>query len=179
MHWWLAVRLLINVYSQFNTETVVVHVIYVQTMCEELSCWWSLILYMHHVTLGWCYTHQARGLCWLYWSLSCIVYSWMCVVVVLFRSNMCVWYTTELQVMTLLVTLNVSMTIEQLRPGDMIHDKAQQSMLINVHKAGWKLMCTCALIIWCHVEQTPSFQNVVDLLIHDKWHGQECPMRFP
>ena len=49
---------------------------------------------------------------------------------------MCVWYTTELQVMTLLVTLNVSMSIEQLSPGEMIHNKAQQSMLINVHKAG-------------------------------------------
>jgi hypothetical protein len=49
---------------------------------------------------------------------------------------MCVWYTTELQVMTLFVTLNVNMSIEQLSPDDMIHDKEQQSMLINVHKAG-------------------------------------------
>ena len=60
----------------------------------------------------------------------------MYVGVMLFRSNMCVWYTTDLQVMTLLVALNVSMRIEKLSPGEMIHDKAQQSMLINVHKAG-------------------------------------------
>ena len=60
----------------------------------------------------------------------------MYVGVMLFRSNMCVWYTTELQVMTLFVTLNVNMSIEKLSPGEMIHDKEQQSMLINGHKAG-------------------------------------------
>ena len=54
----------------------------------------------------------------------------------LFRSNMCVWYTMELQVMTLFVTLNVNMSIEQLFPGEMIHDNEQQSMLINGPKAG-------------------------------------------
>ena len=35
----------------------------------------SLILLMHHVTLGWCHTHQALSFRWLYTSLSYIVYS--------------------------------------------------------------------------------------------------------
>ncbi len=60
----------------------------------------------------------------------------MSVGVMLFRSNMCVRYTTELQVTTLFVTLNVNMSIEKLSPGEMIHGKEQQSMLINAHKAG-------------------------------------------
>ena len=60
----------------------------------------------------------------------------MYVAVMLFQSNMCVCYTTELQVMTLFVTLNVNMRIEKLSPGEMMHDKEQQSMLINVHNAG-------------------------------------------
>ena len=72
--------------------------------------------------------------------LILIMYSlfsiFMYVGVMLFRSHMCVWYTTELQVMTLFVTLNVNMSIEQIFPGELIHDHDQQSMLINGPKAG-------------------------------------------
>ena len=50
----------------------------------------------------------------------------MYVGVMLFGSNMCVWYTTELQVMTLFVTLNVHMSFEKHSPGEMIHDKDNQ-----------------------------------------------------
>ena len=40
--------------------------------------------------------------------------------VVLFRSNMCVWHITELQVMTLFVTLKVNTSVENSYPDELV-----------------------------------------------------------
>ena len=41
----------------------------------DVACWWSLILHMHFVTLGWCHQNQARSFCCLYTFLSYIMSS--------------------------------------------------------------------------------------------------------
>ena len=40
-------HIFVNVYPQLNAETVAAHVMHVQAICEELSSWPPLILYMH------------------------------------------------------------------------------------------------------------------------------------
>ena len=147
MHWWFTVHALVNVYSQLNTETVVAHVIYVQTICEEPSGWSSLILYMHHVTLGWCHTRiKLVGFVDFIDSYHAYFMFKVAVGVMLFRSNMrvsgilrsyrwwhCLWHWTP----TWVVLLTKSVQVRWCTTKTITADQWSQGWLkADVHNSG-------------------------------------------